>query len=123
MTLTYSLDVVQILTLLSGTVLPILVGLVTTRVTAPGAKGALLATLSAVAALVGEALTAAQAGTPYDLGRGIVMALGVWCVATATHFGLWMPTGAADTVADTGRTATPDTTADDDAVLTIGKDA
>ena len=120
MTLTYSLDVVQILTLLSGTILPILVGLVTTRVTAPGVKGVLLASLSAVAALVGEALTAAQAGTPYDLGRGIVMALGVWCVATATHFGLWKPTGAADTVADTGRTATP---ADDDAVLTIGKDA
>ena len=122
MTLTYSLDVVQILTLLSGTILPVLVGLVTTRVTAPGAKGVLLATLSAVAALVGEALTAAQAGTPYDLGRGIVMALGVWCVATATHFGLWKPTGAADTVADTGRTATPDTV-DGDTVVTIGKDA
>ena len=122
MTLTYSLDVVQILTLLSGTILPILVGLVTTRVTAPGAKGALLATLSAVAALVGEALTAAQVGTPYDLGRGIVMALGVWCVATATHFGLWKPTGAADTVADTGRTATPDTV-DGDTVVTIGDDA
>ena len=123
MTLTYSLDVVQILTLLSGTILPILVGLVTTRVTAPGAKGVLLASLSAVAALVGEALTAAQAGTPYDLGRGIVMALGVWCVATATHFGLWKPTGAADTVADTGRTATPDTVEGDDAVVTIGDDA
>ena len=123
MTLTYSLDVVQILTLLSGTILPILVGLVTTRVTAPGVKGVLLASLSAAAALVGEALTAAQAGTPYDLGRGIVMALGVWCVATATHFGLWKPTGAADTVADTGRTATPDTVEGDDTVLTIGKDA
>ena len=122
MTLTYSLDVVQILTLLSGTILPILVGLVTTRVTAPGAKGVLLASLSAAAALVGEALTAAQAGTPYDLGRGIVMALGVWCVATATHFGLWKPTGAADTVADTGRTATPDTV-DGDTVVTIGDDA
>ena len=122
MTLTYSLDVVQILTLLSGTILPILVGLVTTRVTAPGAKGVLLASLSAVAALVGEALTAAQAGTPYDLGRGIVMALGVWAVAVATHYGLWKPTGAADTVADTGRTATPDTV-DGDTVVTIGDDA
>lgn len=117
MTLTYSLDVVQILTLLAGTVLPILVGLVTTRVTEPAVKGVILASLSAAAALVGEALTAAQAGTPYDVGRGIVMALGVWAIAVATHYGLWKPTGAADAAADTGRTATPD-----DTVLTIGSD-
>lgn len=121
MTLTYSLDVVQILTLLSGTILPILVGLVTTRVTSGGVKGVLLATLSAAAALVGEALTAAQAGSPYDLGRGVVMALGVWAVAVATHYGLWKPTGTADKAADTGRTADDD--AEDDTVVTIGKDA
>ena len=116
MTLTYSLDVVQVLTLVVGTVLPVLVGLVTTRVTAPGVKGVLLAVLSAATALGTEALTAAQDGATYDLGRGLVMALGVWVVAVSTHYGLWKPTGAAGVAADTGRTATPD----DDAVLTIG---
>lgn len=105
MTLTYSLDVVQALTLAVGTVLPVLVGLVTTRVTHPGAKAVTLALLAALTALGTEALTAAQAGTPYDLGRGAVMALGVWVVAVATHYGLWRPTGVADAATDTGRTA------------------
>ena len=117
MNLTYSLDVVQVLTLIVGTVLPVLVGLVTTRVTAPGVKGVLLAVLSAATALGTEALTAAQDGATYDLGRGLVMALGVWVVAVSTHYGLWRPTGAADIAADTGRTATPD-----DTVLNIGAD-
>lgn len=106
MDLTYGLDVVQILTLVVATVLPVLVGLVTTRVTHPGAKGVLLACLSALTALGTEALAAAQTGTPYDLGRGLVMALGVWVVAVATHYGLWRPTGVADTATDTGRTVT-----------------
>ena len=105
MNLTYSFDVVQILTLLSGPVLPVLVGLVTTRVTSSGVKGVLLAVLAAATALVGEALAAAQDGVAYDLGQGLVMALGVWVVSVSTHYGLWKPTGVADTAADMGRTA------------------
>ena len=108
MTLTYSLDVVQALTLAVGTVLPVLVGLVTTRVTHPGAKAVTLALLAALTALGTEALSAAQAGTPYDLGRGAVMALGVWVVAVATHFGLWKPTQVAAVAAEKGRTVKGD---------------
>lgn len=110
MDLAYSLDTIQLLTLAVGTVLPVLVGLVTTRVTHPGAKAVTLAFLSAVTALGTEALTAAQEAATYDIGRGLTMALGVWVVAVATHYGLWKPTGAAAVVADTGRTnIAPDT--------------
>ena len=98
-------DPVAVLTLVTGLVLPILVGLVTTRATNPARKAILLAGLSAVTALTGEMLRAAQSGTPYDLSAGIMMALSVWAVAVATHYGLWRPTGAADQVTDTLRTA------------------
>lgn len=110
MDVTYSLDLVQVLTLAVGTVLPVLVGLVTTRVTHPGVKAVTLAVLSALTALGTEVLAAAQAGTPYDLGRGLVMALGVWVVAVSTHYGLWRPSGVSESAADVGRTAREDST-------------
>ena len=103
-----TVDAVQMLTLAVGTVLPVLVALVTTKVTDPGVKGVLLATLAAVTAFAGEALTAAQGGTVFDLGRAGVMALGVWVVAVATHFGLWKPTQVSAGAAEKGRTVKGD---------------
>lgn len=101
-----TVDPALVLALLVGTVLPVLVGLVTTRVTHPGAKGLLLATLAAVTALAAEALAAADAGTTYDLGRGVVMALQVWVVAVATHYGLLKPSGVSEFAAVHGVTPT-----------------
>ena len=85
-----------LLGLLSGTVLPLLVGLVTNRVTNSRTRALLLAGLSAAAGLLGELGDALTTGTSYDLGTGLVVALTAFLVASGTHFGLWKPTGVAE---------------------------
>lgn len=77
---------------LVSTVLPLLVGLVTTRVTNSGWKALLLAVLTAVTGLLTELLASVNAGVPYDLGNGIVLWLGSFLVAVGLHYGLWKPT-------------------------------
>lgn len=82
--------------LLVSTILPILTGLVTTRVTSGGVKAIVLAALSAVTGLLTELLASINAGTTYDLGNGLFLALTAFLIATAMHFGLWKPTTVAD---------------------------
>jgi hypothetical protein len=93
--LTFIFSWVTLLTLIVGTVLPVLVALVTTRVTSSGKKAVLLAVLSAITGLLSELLNALQAGVSYDLFAGLVTAVTVFIVAVALHFGLWKPTGVA----------------------------
>lgn len=92
MDIVFNLPPALVLGLLVSTVLPILVGLVTTRVTHPGIKAVLLAALAAVTGLGAELMAAVQAGVAYDLGTGLLLALGAFLVAVAMHFGLWKPT-------------------------------
>jgi hypothetical protein len=101
--LTFVFSWVTLLTLIVGTVLPVLVALVTTRVTSSGKKAGLLAGLSAGTGFLSELLDALQAGVPYDVFAGLVTAITVFIVAVALHFGLWKPTGVAAKVqGDTG---------------------
>lgn len=83
----------QILQLVAGTILLLIVGLVTTRVTSPGVKAVLLAALSVIVPLVSEVAHALQTNRPYDLGSALALAFGTFLVAVGTHFGLWKPTG------------------------------
>lgn len=88
--------------LLVSTILPLLVGLVTTRVTNPGTKAVLLAALSAVTGLLSELGNALNTGTVYDLGNGLVFALAAFLVASGIHFGLLKPTGVSEAVQKVG---------------------
>jgi hypothetical protein len=81
-----------ILGMVVSTILPILVGLVTTRVTNSGLKAVLLAALSAVTGLGTELLAAINSGTTYDLGNGLIFALTSFAIAVSLHYGLWKPT-------------------------------
>jgi hypothetical protein len=81
-----------ILGMVVSTILPILVGLVTTRVTNGGLKAVLLAALSAVTGLGTELLAALNSGTTYDLGNGLIFALTSFAIAVSLHYGLWKPT-------------------------------
>ena len=81
-----------IIGLIVSTVLPILTGLVTTRVTSGAWKAVILALLAAVTGLGTELLASIQAGTTYDLGTGLILALTAFLVAVSMHFGLWKPT-------------------------------
>ena len=100
----FSVPKIQLLTLVVGTILPLLVGLVTVRVTHPGKKAALLAMLAAVGGLGGELLTALTTGSRYDLGVGAITAVATFLVATGMHYGIWKPSGAAEALQKVGET-------------------
>lgn len=90
----FNLDPILIIALLVSTVLPLLVGLVTTKVTKPGIKAVLLAALAMLTALLTELGTALANGVTYDLGRGLLLAIPAFLVAVGLHYGLWKPVGA-----------------------------
>lgn len=87
--ITFNLDLVLVLTFIVGTLLPLLVGLITAKVTSPARKAVLLAALSFVTSILSEILTALQEEQPYDVGHGLIKFLAIFVVAVATYFGVW----------------------------------
>lgn len=87
-----------------GTILPLLVGLVTKKETNSTTKVALLGLLSLVSSFLTALLTAEQLGTPFNIWNLIFGVVGTWVVGIATHQGVWKPTGAADVVQAVGST-------------------
>lgn len=103
--LTFSLDTVQVLQLVLSTLLPLVVAIVTRRVTHGGVKAALLAALSLVTSVLAQIVDALQTGTTLDVGAALLLALPTFIVAVAMHYGLWKPTGAAEAIQErVGRT-------------------
>ncbi|MDY7542588.1 MULTISPECIES: hypothetical protein [unclassified Cryobacterium] len=102
--ISFAFNLSLLLWLLIAVILPILVGLVTTKETSPGRKAIYLAGLALVAGLLAQLLAAIQAGTTYDLFTGLVQGLGTFLIAVALHFGLWKPTGIADAAQTLGTT-------------------
>lgn len=87
---------VAVLAILAGTVLPILVGVVTKKLAAGGIKAAVLAGLSIVTGLVNGAVNADGVFTQEALvGAGVA-----WVTAVATYYGFLKPTGITEKVAD-----------------------
>lgn len=99
-TVAFTLDPATVVQLLIAFILPVLVGLVTTRVTSPAVKAWLLAGLSLVTSLLVELARAIAAGTTYDLGIALLAALPAFVVSVATYYGLWKPTGVTAAVQD-----------------------
>lgn len=85
-----SLDRAYWLGLLVSVVLPVLVGLVTKRVTHAGTKAVLLLALSTLTGLLTEVLHPVNG---FDLGTAAVLALVSFATGVLVHFGLWKPTG------------------------------
>jgi hypothetical protein len=88
--MTVNLDQAYWLGLLVSVILPVLVGLVTTRVTRAGVKAVLLLALSGVNGFVVEHVAG---GPGYDVGTAAVLALVAFATGVLAHFGLWKPTG------------------------------
>lgn len=99
----FTIDPVLMVSVLVGTVLPLLVGLVTKRVTHSGVKAVLLAGLSLVTALLTELGAAWSRGEAYDLGQGLLVALPTFLVAVGMHFGIWKPVGASAAAQEAGK--------------------
>ncbi|MBK0418265.1 hypothetical protein JD276_04370 [Leucobacter sp. CSA1] len=94
-----------IIGVLVATVLPLLVGLVTSTITHPGKRAVLLAVLSAVTGLLSELGAALTDGTTYNLGIGLLTALAAFLTAVGMHFGLYKPTGTDKKLQSIGRHA------------------
>jgi hypothetical protein len=86
-----NLDSAYWLGLAISVVLPVLVGLVTTRVTHAGTKAVLLLALTAANGFLVELAGPHPDG--WDLGTAIVLTLVSFGTAVLSHFGLWKPTG------------------------------
>lgn len=97
----FSLPLEATLSVVIGVVLPLLVGLVSTRTTSARRKAVLLAALAAVAGLGSELLASLRLDEVYDLGVGLLTALSTFLVAVGLHFGLWKPTGTSTAAQDT----------------------
>lgn len=93
MSIAFTLDPATIIQIVLTVLLPILVGLVTTRVTSGAFKAWLLAGLTLATSLAAELLRAVQAGETYDIGVGILAALPAFGLSVALHYGLLKPTG------------------------------
>ncbi|MCI3246280.1 hypothetical protein [Streptomyces spinosisporus] len=89
--MTVNLDSAYWLGLVASVVLPVLVGLVTTKVTHAGWKAVLLLALSTVNGFIVEYAGPHDAG--YSVGTAAVLALVSFGTGVLAHFGLWKPTG------------------------------
>lgn len=87
--MTVNLDKAYWLGLLVSVVLPVFVGLVTTRVTHAGVKAVLLLALST---LNGFLVEYTAGGPGYDVGAAAVLSLVAFATGVLSHFGLWKPT-------------------------------
>lgn len=100
--MTVTLDRAYWLGLLISVVLPVLVGLVTTRVTSAGTKAVLLLALSTANGLFVEI---AHPGAGFDLGTAVILAAVSFATGVLAHFGLYKPTGLAGKAQDSLITA------------------
>lgn len=89
--MTVNLDKAYWMGLLISVVLPVLVGLVTTRVTHAGVKAVLLLALSTATGFLVEYAGPHDAG--YSVGTAAMLALVSFGTGVLSHFGLWKPVG------------------------------
>lgn len=82
----------QVIAMVSGIVIPILVGLLTKLRAASGVKAIANAALSAVAGAL------ATVTGDWSWSAFGVAALSAWAVSVSSYYGLWKPTGASATV-------------------------
>lgn len=102
MEFTFSLSLAQQLQFILAVFLPVLVGLVTTRVTSAARKAILLLALSVITSLLTEILNAVMSGQSYDLGTGLMAALTTFIIGVSMHYGLWKPTGVSEAAKEVG---------------------
>lgn len=86
-----TITLAQVISALVGTILPILVAVVTRAAASPGAKAVVLLALSAVSSFLSEWLTALNGGDAFDASQAGFGVLLTFVAAVAAHFGLWKP--------------------------------
>jgi hypothetical protein len=77
-------------------VLPLLVGLVTTKLTGRSTQFILLAVLTLAATVGAQAMQAHAAGLPLNLVQVLVVAIVNFTVSVLSHYNVWKPIGLTD---------------------------
>lgn len=95
-------DTAQVLTLVIGTVLPLLAGLLTRANASAGVRALVLLVLAAISSFLTAWLDAVNNNTALDIGATLLAVLGTFLVGVGTHFGLWRALGASEAVKRTG---------------------
>lgn len=93
MELLFTLDPAAIVQLILTVVMPIAVGLVTTRTTSGAIKAWLLAAFTLVTSMLTELADALANATPFDVGVALLATIPMFAISVATYYGLWKPTG------------------------------
>lgn len=91
--LTWDIDWIAILNFVVGTVLPLLVAVVTTKVTSSLVKGLLLAGFAFLTTVLTAILDALVSQTPLELGGLLASALTTFAWAVVAYFGIWRAEG------------------------------
>lgn len=101
--ITFDLNVWQVVQLVVAVILPVVVGLVTTKVTNSNVKAVLLLVVSALTAFLTELLASVNAGVPFDAATALLATLTTFIIGVALHYGLWRPTGVSEKAQSIGR--------------------
>jgi hypothetical protein len=88
-----TLDPGVLVSFLIGTVLPLLVGLVTKVQTHPGIKAILLAILTIITSVLTQLVPVLQNGGQFPFWTAMIGAIGTYAVSQSTHAGIWKNTG------------------------------
>lgn len=100
MDIVFTVDPAVVIQLLLAVILPIGVGLVTTRVTSGSKKAWLLAGLTLLTSVITGLGDAVASSAVFDLGRALFLALPQFCISVAMYYGLWKPTGVGQAAQD-----------------------
>ena len=96
----FTLEPALVIQLILTVLMPIAVGLVTTRTTSGAIKAWLLAGLTLASALLTQMGAAIAGGTAFDLGLALLSTIPAFAISVATYYGLWKPTGVGQAVQD-----------------------
>ena len=107
MDVVFSVDPAMVVQLVLAVLLPIAVGLVTTRVTAGSTKAWLLAGLTLVTSVVVQLASAIANEASFDVGLALLAAIPTFAISVATYYGLWKPTGVGEAAQDVEATTLP----------------
>lgn len=100
MDIVFTVDPAMVIQLVLAVLLPIAVGLVTTRVTKGSTKAWLLAGLTLATSVITQLGSAVASHVAFDLGLALLATIPAFAISVATYYGLWKPTGVGQAAQD-----------------------
>ena len=94
--ITFTLDPATTVQIILTVIMPIMVGLVTTKTTSSALKAWLLAGATLLTSVLAGLYNALMAGTAFDIGIALLAAIPAFAISVAMHYGLWKPTGVSE---------------------------